>query len=538
EALEKATKGPERQATRNITNFAEALRCMDNQFITYGVGGISILPEDILDSTKKVNAGTKDMLISAISRMTARSRAFRVIAYGSDSANTLSMLREKESKSQVENLPQFAIRGSISQLDESIGKKTEGVGFAFGGSGRAATDSAAQSTANSAGTGSAGSGGGGGGSGPKLAGLGLGRAAVASYNELGLDLNIIRVADLSVISGVNASNKVAILRTGVGTEGEAEYFKFGLNFQTNLSRSEGQSQALRNLVELAAIELLGKLTKVPYWKCLGADEKQENVKEEISEWFSSLFAAPDELIMYWQDQMRVRGLYTGEVNGNADDALIKAVMAYRGALGLEPASKLNEEFFTAYLAADHNVAGPKAKQVFAAMNAPKPVASAAPAVTPLNSTLKAGELGFRMQVVNGSNQAASSTAYAKGESIMVQMMAQNMAEVFCYLQDEKGTIKRFFPNRFNLSGRLNPKQAIQVPNTGDAFKLSTSSSGKDETIMCLATARQVGPEALPPNLRARDFADTKAQSLDEIRQAYERTQPGQVAHVTQTIKVK
>jgi Domain of unknown function (DUF4384) len=529
EALAQATKGPERPSTKNITNFSDSLRCMDTQFINFGIGGITLLSEEITDATKKVNAGTKDMLITAISRMSARSRAIKMIAYGSDSTNTMSMLREKESKSMVENLPQFAIRGSISQLDESIGKKTEGLGLSLGGSGREAINAAnnannastAGQAAQSATSAPA--------KGPIAFGGGMGRAAVASYNELGLDLNMIRVSDLSVINGVNASNKVAILRSGVGTEGEAEYFKFGFNFQTNLSKSEGQSQALRNLVELAAIELLGKLTKVPYWKCLGADEKQEAVKDQINEWFTTLYSSDNDLIEYWQDQMRVRGLFTGDVNGEVDDNFKNAIIAYRTALGMERAAKLGEDFFTAYLSADHAVTLPKARLALTAMLAPQ---------NPVVAAVTEGPLSLKFAIANAQGELATASLFKKGEPYNVKLQATANADAYCYIQDDKGAISRFFPNRFSPLAAVGPAQARQIPSVGDKFTMRASRTGQEEKIMCLAIPKQLANKELPAALKVADFEPVSFKSLTDVRTAYERALSTTVAHDTQTIKVR
>src|ERR1700740_1705018 len=78
-------KGPETAPVRTVTNFTASLTCMDNLFLMYGVRDLVVISEDLQDTTKKVSAGTKDMLISSVSNMTKRSKAVRLIAYGSDS---------------------------------------------------------------------------------------------------------------------------------------------------------------------------------------------------------------------------------------------------------------------------------------------------------------------------------------------------------------------------------------------------------------------------------------------------------------------
>lgn len=83
----KLVKGPEDKPFRTLTDFSEALRCMDSMFIQYGSYDISMLVENLQDDTKKVKAGARDMLVSAVSEMTRRSQAVRLITFGSDAGN-------------------------------------------------------------------------------------------------------------------------------------------------------------------------------------------------------------------------------------------------------------------------------------------------------------------------------------------------------------------------------------------------------------------------------------------------------------------
>src|SRR3569832_653552 len=91
-------QGPQEKPFRSITSFSSALRCVDDLMISNGVRDVSVLVEDLLDQTKKVTAGSKDMLISSVSDMTKRSRAIRLFAYGHDSGNLIGFLSASERK--------------------------------------------------------------------------------------------------------------------------------------------------------------------------------------------------------------------------------------------------------------------------------------------------------------------------------------------------------------------------------------------------------------------------------------------------------
>ncbi len=72
---------PRTAAVRNIGSFSEALRCMDTLFEAHGKRDIYITTAGIPDATGLIAAGTKEMFISAVSRMSARSNAFRFVDY-------------------------------------------------------------------------------------------------------------------------------------------------------------------------------------------------------------------------------------------------------------------------------------------------------------------------------------------------------------------------------------------------------------------------------------------------------------------------
>ena len=469
EVTKELRTGPSQAPIRTITNFSSGLRCMDNMFLMYGIRDLVIITEDLSDNTKKVSAGTKDMLITSVSEMTKRSKAIRLIAYGSDSSNLIGFMKEAEKKNMFQLTPQYGIRGSITQLDENVAKKTEGGGIAIEPF------------------------------------FGMGRAATAATTILGIDLTMMRTEDLSIVSGVTSSNSVAIFKSGSGVEGEAGYSKFGINYQANLSRSEGTAQALRNLVEMAVVELFGKLTKTPYWVCLGATSQAEAVKNEISDWYSGMYS-DGEIVSYWQQQMRIRGVYTGEVNGQNDDALISAITAYREGMGLEKSAVVDLAFFTAYLDANHYQVAPKAREKLASYQTP-----AAQAVNP-NDTRP---ISLSVISLKGGNQ------FKKGEQLALKVTPSRDAYVYCFMQDENRKIARFFPNRFIKDALVSAKKGIQLPN-GKEFNISVNTKGVQEQIACFGASKDVFADVLPAIGGGDIDVPATVQSLAELKSVFEK----------------
>jgi hypothetical protein len=312
-------KGPEDRPQRSITGFSHALRCMDTLLLDYGVRDITMLTEEISDETKKLNAGTRDMLISSVSDMSRRSRAVRLVAFGKDTANVISYLASAQSAAAYQAIPLYDIKGSVSQFDENLVKNQKDLGIGFAPF------------------------------------INIGAAKDAGSSMLALDLSVLTTSDMAVLAGVTSRNSVMILKQGSGIDGDAAYHKFGINYSMNLAKAEGQTQALRGLVELAAVELIGKLTKTPYWSCLGVTDPKKNdeTRLEMFDWYHAMASTRIELIAYFQNQLRRRAFYDGPIDGEFNPAIDEAIANYRAALGLSREAVLNEEFFYAFLAADH-----------------------------------------------------------------------------------------------------------------------------------------------------------------------------------------
>jgi hypothetical protein len=477
EAIEKtdaARAGPERAPFRSITGFSGALRCMDNLMIDYGVRDLSMLVEEILDQTKKVNAGTRDMMITAMSEMTRRSRAVRVVAFGKDATNAISFLQSAQRLNVYQAIPQYDIKGSVSQFDENVirNQKDFGIGYS------------------------------------PFINLGIARDAASSI--LGLDLSVLTTDDLSILAGVTSRNSVVILKSGKGLDGDAAYHKFGVNYSMTLSKSEAQSQALRGLVELAVVELMGKLTKTPYWSCLGGKpDASEEIRAEISDWYFAMASRPAEIIVYFQNQLRNRGFYRGPIDGRFNPAIDEAMGNYRAALGLSKKAVIDEAFFVAFLKADHSKIKAPAQPAVAevAPGTAHPGAAATPAA-------EAPELTLFLTTDSERSR------YARGEQINLHVRTNRDAYVYCYLQDERQRITRFFPNRFAKDALVAPARPLDLPGNM-RFLIVMNGKGLPETVACFAVTRNVLAE-LPAHVTGTDFEPLQVVALQELHDAFSK----------------
>ncbi|WP_157266008.1 DUF4384 domain-containing protein [Azohydromonas aeria] len=297
----------------------------------------------------------------------------------------------------------------------------------------------------------------------------------------------------------------------------------------------GDAKALHAVAEAAAIQLVGRLSRVPYWRCLGAPAEQPEVEAEIRDWYDTLSARPKDLIAWFQAQLRVRGAYAGPADGVVNPQTKEAVARYREALGLSREPRLTHDFLRAWLHADHRqlAARGNAAAPAAPAHAPSPSPVPAPAPAPAVATAvaaapaaavapAAAPLALRVATANEARR------FNGGERIELDLRPSRDAWVYCFHQDEHRQVRRFFPNRFQGSARVAAASGLQLPGAM-RFELRMNAQGAREAVSCFATERDVLP-ALPAAVAGGDFAPL-AVSLEQVREAFQRASAGaRMAH--------
>ncbi|MFM9914166.1 MAG: DUF4384 domain-containing protein, partial [Rhizobacter sp.] len=448
--------------------------------------------------TKKVSVGTRDMMISAISDMTRRSRAIQLITFGQDANNVVAFLANAKQRSPFGAVPQFNIRGSVSQLDEGVLRRQSDLGLALE---------------------------------PFLS---AGASKSRQFNVLGFDVSMVQTSNLALLPGVSSKNIVVIAKEGDALDSQATITKVGINFSTSFQRTDGTAQALRNMVEMSAIELFGRLQKLPYWTCLGVGPDNPDIKREMEDWFIGMERG-GELVPYFQEQLRNRGFYDGPVDGQISTGLRQAITAYRRASGFSEVDFVDLAFFSDFL---HRPFPPPPAKPFVADTVPavQQAAVALPSPVPASAAAPTGAGRKPTTTTAAAAPAASADrrlvllpikeAFAPGEPIGFHVIPSTSGYLYCYHQDASGTIRRIFPNRFTRDPRVTANRALTLPGRAP-MELRASGSG-NEGVGCFTTPNEIY-NSLPTALRWGDFDPLRLQSFDEVAAVFTPITRGNLA---------
>lgn len=449
---------PADRSTRAVTNFTPALRCMDETMFNQGIRDVTLMMEDLSDATLKVPVSARDMMTSAVSDMTRRSRAIRLSVFGGDQSNILQFLREAESQSPFAVIPQYSLRGSISQLDDNVERRSVSVGASML---------------------------------ERLFGVRFSNDT--RFSVMGFDAALVETASLTLLPGVTSKNLTVLADRDAGAgDGQGRLSNPGLDlvFSFSANRSEGPAQATRNMIELAAVELTGKLLRLPYWQCLGTSDDEPEVRREIEDWFLSMHE--DERVSFVQERMRERRHYDGPISGKVDAGFATALERYRGLLGLPSEGGIDQVFFTKFITSKLPPGTPEPRRTGG--NPAKPEPQTAP------------QASATTDLISMRTQPATQQ---RGIELLVK--SNEPGYLYCYSRDSaSGRIVRIFPNRFVRDPRVEAGQTLRLPD-GQRFVLPATAE-----YACLHAPREVYGD-LPPPLRWGDFDEVRLKSFAEIQ---------------------
>ncbi len=481
---------PKTTPVRNITSFTPALQCMDQLFQATGKNSFMITSAGIPDATGQMQAGTKEMLISTIAKMSTKSDAFTFVDFDLDKRDVLAAQQLIGIQAGFE-VPRYYIRGAITQVDKGIvaDRVGGGIGFSLGGGSSGGAGSSNSNTTNTSdrkGT--------------------LGYSSDIGTSVITIDLNMGDLVTRKIIPGVSTSNSIVVTRRGTGFDADAQIEKFGVAFEFSMDRSEGSHQALRTLVELSLIEVLGKFAGVPYWSCLQIKQTDPSVLVAARDQYEKLGPggeASDGPLL----QAVVAGLVTGgylESAGGIQDAgdphLKQAVSKYQADNDLVATGRLSFELY-------YNMSNKGLIQ---------PGGAVAGGVKPTQKpTAEKGSINVHVSTSRGTTPT-----YRVGERLDLNAQVSDDGYLYCYYGDETGKIARIYPNRYAPDPYLSAGQRVDIPGREAQFSIEFTDPGTRQEVLCLASKQELGVK-LPASFKVVDLEPVGVSSFEEVVQAFQ-----------------
>lgn len=475
---------PKNSPVRNLSNFSASLHCMDDLLTAYGLGtqggGKALLTsQGIVDKTgKNLGGDNREMLIATVSQLAARSEAFVFVNYNPRDADELQKhLGVTQGKDFT--LAQYEIAGAITQLDENVSAASLGASLAF-----------------------------------SEAEAGLSKHQFVTV--LGVDFSVNHAVTRQTLNGVTASNRIVVTRHGKSLDGGGRIQKAGLFFHIALERNEGLGAALRTLVELSTIEILGKLAKVPYWQCLQIEHTNPEVLALTADWFHAL--STTERVTFVQQSLRQLGYTDSQASGILDEATQDAIARYQAATALPPSGRIDVALYRQLISPDLRQRLKPGRETLESTTS-TPSAPAAPPKLWLTLTTPRGP----------------APVYKVNEHLELSVEVSRHAYVYCYYRDGHQRVTRIFPNQFQSNPYLRAQQPVTVPPE-QRFALLLDTPNTTEEVRCIASAEDLAVW-LPQHLRV-DLQALPLGALEEVAEAVRRAKPRDVVEARLAVRVQ
>lgn len=498
---------------RSISNFSESLTCMDRMLRDYGKGMTLITSKILPDSSGKVSVGTKDMAITALSQMSRTSEAFRYVDYEvdalrQDTVQNLTTLMLNAGQMHLPK-PTLYVSGSISYLDQNVVVDRLGAGVAH-------------------------------------------ERFESGYNRdlqgsaFGLELHLGDFDSRTLLPGIDSANEIVVANTARAVDAGGRIYKTGVQFNVQKEVSQGTGPAVRTLVELGLIELIGKWARVPYWQCLAIDQSHPEYQRQLRAWWQEMNG--DQRLRLFQTALRGAGYFSGNVDGTPSPALRDAIARLQADRGVTVSGNLDFETYEKLVAdyvvfdgagsfvrvgwggkRDGNGQLDPASQARSARASAKggaahveknpdytPQAIAERSKTPPIDAPRPRPVGLKVSIGEPGRE------FAVGEELAISVSVDRQAYVHCYYRDAGGRLMRLYPDSRQKGTPLQGGRALSIPDgsASNAFSIELAREGR-EAVICLASERDLTgrlPEDLRgPALRPIASHDDPAR----IRRAYE-----------------
>lgn len=289
--------------TKKQTNYTASLDIFGRMTEIYASRSTRIQSKGVTDDTGtaqstggEIPIDITEMIKTAINKIGGK---VQYIDYDPSHMSNMRALGYSSFNNKI--IPTLVVSGGITEYDRSL--DVRGSGSDFGGEGTF--------------------------QGQKI-GLDMGDSEKESRSNITIDISLIDFQTWAMIPKMSSTNTVSVYSGMASSEigFSIAAVTFGLN--GNVKKVQGRHAAVRLLVELSVIEVVGRYLDLPYWKVLPNGKEDKVVIRSISKKF--MRANDEDRIAMIQNALYLHG-YDADMTGKLDAATKAAVDKYKNKSG-------------------------------------------------------------------------------------------------------------------------------------------------------------------------------------------------------------
>lgn len=448
---------PTSRPTRSLSSMSASLMCMDHMFRQADLPTTLITSKQIPDVTGKIAVATKDMIVTSLSQMSRLSNAFRYIDYEvdisrQDTVQNMTAIMLNNNQMQLQK-PALYVSGAVSFVDQNI------ISNHFE-AGTSATR------------------------------LESGYSTNKNATLIGLDLHMGDFKTRTIIPGLDSANEVVIGNASQGLDLAGKIGSYGVQFNVGRDYTQGPGAAIRTLVDLAMIELIGKWSRLPYWRCLTLDQAHPELQRQLRDWYDAGSPAAHSKLV----KTALAGLgymKQSQISEPDNTAAFKTILGkYQADSGMVVTGVIDfptyERVMRNYTKLDTD-------------------GKLVPVDWTPSGELKLADVPRSMDL-QIKNVQLDKTSFEVGDQIFLSTSVSRASHVYCYLQEATGNMLRLLPNATNTESLMTADVSVRIPdwiNPKPGFILDAAAPG-NEYVFCIATDDDVLPK-LPAAMQVAAF---------------------------------
>lgn len=476
------------QPVRSVTSFSDSLACMDDMLDKLGRPTVLITSKQFPDASGKASTAVRELVITALSEMSRQSNAFRFIDFEvdltrQDTVQYISSLMLGNNSLDL-SPPEVYVSGAVSYIDQNVFGRRRSVGVSSEGTVKS-----------------------------KELGFDLAIDSDISTAVVALEMHLGDMKTRALFPGIHASNSALVAKGGGGLDGGGKIMKLGVQFNLSRDHTQGTGIALRTLVELGTIELVGKWMQLPYWQCVQLSQSSPEFQRELFKWFST--TSPAQQTALFRAGLERAGYFAESAKQLGDPIVFKeAIARFQADQQLPPTGIIN---FASYEKLIGRLVSVDAQGKFIERSWLRELHD-----MPVGGgNGLSGPIGVRVRTANGASN------FVVGEELAVRLSVERSAFVRCYYQDAAGAVSQIYPNPLQKAPQLHARRATSVPE-GGGFTVRFDKPGA-ERVSCYASHVDAF-KRLPPALQAAPLEPIAGlASLDKLDVAMRALGTGQVS---------
>ncbi len=427
---------PESMPEAKATAFEKAIREMGIMSAIYTDVPLRIMANDIRDNTG-TSAPTSGEIPNDITNMvksTLNAFGGNIVFIPYDPGLMSNNMNLGYSQFENKIIPDVIVDGGITEFDRGLETRGD------------STNASVSGTVNN-----------------NLIGLEYEDANKASLARVTLDFNLINFQTFSGIPQMQAVNTIklhkAVKENSIGFTILSS--TFGL--QGTVKKIQGRHAAIRLLVQLSMMQVIGKYQDLPYWRLLPGSERDINVINRVEDRFHQM---PAKVKNGWFQIILALNGYPVQVTGVMDRATLKAKNRVIAKYKLASNSSNVQVFLAAYENVPITRSNKyKSQKLFGQLQQvlqSGDVAIIAPVAPEPVDTQTA-------QAFTGTiNLEADKTHYNIGEKMNVKFTVDEPMYVRVSVISSDGSVATLFPNAFQNDNYCTPGVTYQIPPAGSS----------------------------------------------------------------------